>query len=216
LVIDHRDKERELRAAARRIVTAGDEAQRRVERDLHDGAQQRLVALSVDLALLAEHAAAAGSGQLAEEVQALRTDLLEATRDLRELARGLSPALLATEGLEPAIAALADRAPLPVRVDAELPQRPPTEVEATAYFLVAEALTNVGRYSGATTASVSLVLQDGLLRVAVRDDGCGGADPGRGTGLLGLADRLAALGARLQVDSPVGGGTTVSAVIPCG
>ncbi|HWJ82132.1 MAG TPA: sensor histidine kinase [Nocardioides sp.] len=214
LVIDHRGKEQELRAAARRIVTAADAARGRIERDLHDGAQQRLVALSIELVMIAEAASAAGSDALAGQAREARDHLLEATTELRELARGLHPALLTRAGLEAAVTALADRAPVPVKVCVDLPYRPPAEVEATAYFLVAEALTNVARYAGATTADVTVAPMDEGLRVAVRDDGRGGADEGRGSGLRGLADRLAALGASLEVDSPAGGGTTVAAVIP--
>ncbi|GAA3805322.1 hypothetical protein GCM10022242_05630 [Nocardioides panacisoli] len=215
LVIDHREKEQEMRAAARRIVTAGDAARRRVERDLHDGAQQRLVALSVELAMLGKLAERSDAREVAEHAAAARSHLLEATAELRELARGLHPPALTREGLAVAVEGLVDRCPVPVRLEVDLPSRPPAEVEATAYFLVAEGLTNVARYAGARSADVRITRTDRGLEVRVSDDGAGGADAGRGTGLQGLADRLAALGARLEVDSPPGGGTKIGAVLPC-
>lgn len=215
LVIDHRSKEQEIRAAARRIVAAGDAARRSVERDLHDGAQQRLVALSIQLAVLAERADAARVDDVAQLATDARAQLLEATAELRELARGLHPPALTRDGLQAAVEGLVDRASVPVRLSIELDTRPPPEVEATAYFLVAEALTNVTRYSGATSARVLIATTPAGLSVRVADDGRGGADPARGSGLRGLSDRLAAMGAELDVDSPVGAGTTVGSVIPC-
>jgi len=216
LVIDHRNQERAVRAAARRIVTAGDEARRRIERDLHDGAQQRLVALSVGLSVLASRAREAGAADIAVDATAAGEQLRAATAELRELARGLHPTLLVESGLGTAVEALADRAPVPVRVDVELDRRPAPEVEATAYFVVAEALTNVARYADATYAKVTISVVENRLRVEVADDGCGGADRSWGSGLQGLADRLAALGGVFRVDSPAGRGTRLEAVIPCG
>ena len=215
LVIDHRGKEQEIRAAARRIVTAGDAARRRVERDLHDGAQQRLVALSVELAMLSNLAQRSDAPEVAEHAAAARSHLLEATAELRELARGLHPPALTREGLAVAVEGLVDRCPVPVRLEVDLPARPPAEVEATAYFLVAEALTNVARYARAGSADVRIARTHRGLEVRVSDDGAGGADVGRGSGLQGLADRLAALGARLDVDSPPGRGTRIGTVLPC-
>ncbi|KAA1427229.1 GAF domain-containing sensor histidine kinase [Nocardioides antri] len=216
LVIDHQAQEQQLRAAARRIVTAADEARRRIERDLHDGAQQRLVALSIDLAVLAERAEAVGAPDLAARASSARAGLAEATTELRELARGVHPTILTESGLAAAIDALADRATVPVRVDLDLDGRPPPEAEVTAYFVVAEALTNAARHAHATAVEVSVARVDDCLRVAVTDDGVGGADPGRGTGLQGLADRLRTLGGTLSVVSRPGRGSTISAVIPCG
>jgi signal transduction histidine kinase len=142
-------------------------------------------------------------------------ELDSALEELRELARGIHPAVLADRGLEPALSALAGRAPLPVDVAEAPPERLPAPVEAAAYFVVAEALTNVAKYAQATHASVAVQRQNGHALVEVRDDGVGGADPSRGSGLTGLRDRLAALDGRLEIDSPEGGGTVVRADIPC-
>ena len=217
LAIVQQHQAHELQASARRIVTAQDAARRRIERDLHDGAQQQLVTLGLELGALAEQAKARGNASMAEGVGSARTRLLEATADLRELARGLHPMVLTQSGLEPALAALADRSPLPVRLTVGTTQRLPSDVEATAYFLVSEALTNAARHSGASVVEVEVSPVDGGLRVEVVDDGRGGALPGAGTGLQGLADRLAALGAELSVgDGPGGSGTRLRTVLPCG
>lgn len=223
LVIDHQARldqvarqAAELQAAAQRIVTAGDDARRHLERDLHDGVQQRLVSLGMELGGLVERAAAAGDPDLVRTAERARTRLLEATAELRAMARGVHPAVLTQDGLEAALADLADRAPLPVRLRLSLDRRPPAEVEATAYFLVSEALTNAARHSGAQVVDVEVSLDDDGLTVEVRDDGVGGAGAESGGGLQGLADRVSALGARLEVLSPPGGGTTVRGVLPCG
>ncbi|GGK55336.1 histidine kinase [Streptomyces flaveus] len=214
LVIVQQQQAREIQAAARRIVTAEDAARRRIERDLHDGAQQRLVTLGLELGALAKQAEADGAA-MADRVKQARAQLLEATAELRELARGLHPMVLAQSGLEPALAALGDRSAIPVRLHVAGAGRLPRDVEATAYYVVSEALTNAARYSGAGVVVVDVApVEDGLC-VEVTDDGRGGARPGPGTGLQGLADRLAALGGDLQVDSPSGGGTRVRAVLPC-
>ena len=187
---------------------------RRLERDLHDGAQQRLVALSLQLGLARrklEDDPALG-GRL---LDAARGELNRALEELRELARGIHPAILTDRGLPAALEALAQRAPLPVDLD-EMPEdRLPAAVEAAAYFVVAESLTNVAKYSGAQHASVRVGREDSYAVVEVSDDGVGGADPAAGTGLRGLADRLAALDGRLEVHSPPGGGTVIRANIPC-
>jgi signal transduction histidine kinase len=203
----------ELRASRERLVRAGLDERRRLERDLHDGAQQRLVSLRLALGLLKRAAATdpAGAERL---VEGAVTELDAALAELRELARGIHPGVLSDHGLEPALSALADRAPLPVDVDAEV-ARLPQAVESAAYFTVAEALTNVAKYAHAHAASVSVAAVNGHVVVEVRDDGVGGADPSRGTGLRGLADRVAALGGRLDVESPSGAGTTLRAEIPC-
>jgi signal transduction histidine kinase len=204
----------ELRASRERLVRAGLDERRRLERDLHDGAQQRLVSLRLALGLLRR---AAGSDPAGAErlVDGALGELDAALAELRELARGIHPGVLSDHGLEPALAALADRAPLPVEVEAAV-GRLPQAVESAAYFTVAEALTNVAKYAHAQAASVSVASVNGHLLVEVRDDGVGGADPARGTGLRGLADRVAALGGRLDVDSPAGAGTVLRAEIPCG
>jgi signal transduction histidine kinase len=202
----------DLRAASARLVAAGDAARRRIERDLHDGAQQRLVSLSVTLNL-ARRNAEPGS-RTATLLDSAMSELTAGLSELRELARGIHPAVLTERGLDPALAALAARAPLPVTISAELDERLPPAVESAAYFVVMEALTNVAKYASATTAEVTVEQVDGHVVVGVADDGIGGADPGAGSGLTGLADRVAALGGRLVVESPRGGGTVVRAEMP--
>jgi signal transduction histidine kinase len=202
----------ELRESRARIVQAGDAARRKLERDLHDGAQQRLVGLALDLRLAREKLAD-DPDTAAEMLDEASAELSRATEELRELARGIHPAVLSDRGLEAAVESLANRAPLPVEIDASIDGRLPEPVEAAAYFVVSEALTNVVRHSGADRAEVGIRRDNGRLLVEVSDDGSGGADPG-GSGLRGLADRVAALDGKLQVDDPDGGGTVVRAAIP--
>jgi signal transduction histidine kinase len=201
----------ELLASRARIVAAADEQRRRVVRDLHDGAQQRLVQTVIDLQL------AHGRGDVPAETGALLDDALEhataAIDELRELVGGLHPAVLTHHGLGAAVEALAQRAPLPVDV-AVGDRRYPPSLESAAYFVVAEALTNVAKYASATTAGVVAEERDGRLVITVRDDGVGGARRAAGRGLAGLEDRVAALGGTLAVDSPAGGGTVVRAAVP--
>jgi signal transduction histidine kinase len=204
----------ELRASRARIVEAGDAERRRLERDLHDGAQSRLVALK--LLLSSARLRARGSGgdldaMLGEAIQELDTSLSE----LRELARGIHPAVLTDHGLEPALQALASRAPVPVTVQADPEERLPGPVESAAYFVVSEALANVAKYARATEASVVVRRMDSRVTVDVSDDGIGGADVNRGSGLRGLTDRIAALDGTLSLESPSGGGTHLHAEIPC-
>ncbi len=222
LVIDHQARldqvahqAAELRAAARRIVTAEDAARRRIERDLHDGAQRRLVSLGMELGRLADRATAMGDPELVRLAEESRRILLDATAELRAMARGVRPAVLTHDGLEAALTNLTDRSPVPVVLHVALGRRFPAEVEATAYFLVSEAITNAARHAGARTVDVTAQYSDGRLTVAVSDDGSGGAHAGTGSGLQGLADRLAALGAQLEVDSPADGGTTIRTVLEC-
>jgi signal transduction histidine kinase len=201
----------ELIASRARIVQAADEQRRRVVRDLHDGAQQRLVHAIMTLQL------AQGRIGLDADVADLIGESLESARsgieELRELARGLHPAILTDRGLGAAVASLADRAPVPVHVD--IPDvRYPSSVESAAYFVAAEALTNVAKYASASLAEVIAVEVDGRLRLTVHDDGVGGARSSSGSGLSGLRDRMAALDGALIVDSPAGGGTHVRAEIP--
>ena len=216
LVIAQQQQAHDLQATARRIVTAQDAARRRIERDLHDGAQQRLVTMGLELGSLAEQAKATGEPELAARVKQLRVQLLEATADVRELARGLYPMVLAEAGLEAALGVLADRSAIPVRLTTSLAGRMPREVEATAYYVVSEALTNAARHSGAKVVTVEVARVAEGLHVGVSDDGRGGARPADGSGLEGLADRLAAVGATLVIDSPLGRGTRISTVLPCG
>jgi PAS domain S-box-containing protein len=206
---------RELLAASRRrIVQAGDEERRRLERNLHDGAQQRLVALALTVRM-AERKLESDPETACRLLAHASTELDQALGELREIARGLHPAVLTDRGLGPALDALATRAPIPVDVAGEVDARLPPPVEAAAYYVVAEALTNVAKYARATEAWVGLRRDDGLLVVEVADDGVGGADASRGSGLRGLADRVEALGGRLEVSSPEGGGTTLRATLPC-
>jgi PAS domain S-box-containing protein len=203
----------DLAASRARIVTAGDVERRRLERNLHDGAQQRLVAVSLSMQLVLariESDPAAARAMLADAGE----ELTVALDELRELARGLHPAVLADRGLRAAIEALAGRAPVVVDIDAIPAERLPEPVEAAAYYLIAEALTNVAKYARASTARVRVARAGDGVVVEVSDDGIGGADPDAGSGLRGLADRVEALGGSLDVQSPAGGGTSLRAQIP--
>jgi signal transduction histidine kinase len=202
-----------LRASRARLVEAGDSARRKLERNLHDGAQQRLVAISISMRL-----ALAKLPRAPEEAQMLLAaasdELTHALDELRELARGIHPAILTDRGLGPALEALAGRAPLPVEVDHDLEERLPPPVEAAAYYVVSESLANIAKYAQASAVEVRVSRRDGIARVEVVDDGIGGADPTQGTGLRGLADRVEALDGRLGVESAPAAGTRVWAEIP--
>jgi len=213
-ITDRVAAEAELRASRVRIVEAADVARRRMERDLHDGAQQRLVELALDLReartrIDREPAASA------ELIDAALADLGEATRELRDLARGIHPAALTDGGLRPALDALVARSTIPARLVGVPEDRFGSALEATIYFTVAEALTNAARYAAATEVEVEVVRADGHLRLEVRDDGAGGADASAGSGLRGLADRVAALDGRMEVISPPGSGTVLRLELPC-
>ena len=201
----------EVRASRSRLVQVGDDSRRRLERDLHDGAQQRLVALSLQLRL-ARRQVEDGT-VAAATIDASLAELSDALEELRELARGIHPAVLTDRGLRPAVEALAGRLPFPVDLDVT-DERFPAPLEATLYFVVAEALTNVAKYAEATHASVRVAPQDGHVLAEVVDDGRGGADAAEGSGLRGLADRVAAVDGRLDVVSPAGAGTVVRAAVP--
>jgi signal transduction histidine kinase len=208
-----RERVDDLRHARQRIIAAADAERRRIERDLHDGAQQRMVAVAVTLGL-AEAQFKSDPDQAAKLIAQAREEAQLAVKELRELARGIHPAVLSDRGLRPALEALAARAPVPVEV-CGVPDEPLNPaVEACAYFVTAEALTNVAKYAHASEACVQLSLEDQCLRLEVRDDGVGGADLDSGTGLRGLRDRVEALDGRFDVDSPLGGGTTVTAEMP--
>jgi PAS domain S-box-containing protein len=205
----------ELRASRARIVAAADAARRKIERDLHDGAQQRLVtlALEVQVARGRLRSAPESAGPFLDR---LAQELSDASAELRELARGIHPAVLTERGLAPAIEALAARAPLPVETRVGAIDRLSPTLEVTAYFMVSEALTNVAKYARATHATVRLAQEDGTLVIEVDDDGVGGARAGVGSGLSGLADRVGACDGTLSIVSPPGDGTLVRAVLPVG
>jgi signal transduction histidine kinase len=207
--ISNSEARTELAASRARIVAAADDERRRVVRDLHDGAQQRLV--HTILTLKQAQGAMLGDGDLSGLLAQALENAEQATAELRELAHGILPAVLSKGGLRAGVDVLASRMPVPVE-NAVSVDRFPAPVEATAYFVVAEALTNVAKHSGAGHAVVTAHVEDGSLRVEVRDDGVGGARAD-GTGLLGLADRLAAVDSDLRVESPPGSGTVVTAAI---
>jgi signal transduction histidine kinase len=211
-ISERKRQQAELEASRARIVAAGDQERRKLERNLHDGAQQRLVSLSLSLRL--------AQGRLRDDpedaeqlLEASREELAQALEELRELARGIHPAVLTDRGLDAALEALAARAPLPVEIDCPGPELPP-QVEAAAYYVVSEALANVTKYAQASAVEVRVERRNGFAVVEVADDGVGGADPLRGSGLRGLADRVASLNGNLRVESPRGAGTRVRAEIP--
>jgi signal transduction histidine kinase len=204
----------QVRASRARIVEAGDSERRRLERDLHDGAQQRLVTLTLALAMARDRAAGADP-ELESLIESASKEAREALIELRELARGIHPAVLTQTGLAGAVQALAERSPVPTTITEIPPLRFPAAIEATAYFVVSEALANVAKHSTANSAQVTIRRLSGRLLVCVSDDGGGGARPGSGSGLRGLADRVAAAGGILHLDSPPGAGTRLEADIPC-
>jgi signal transduction histidine kinase len=206
----------DLAASRARIVVAADEARRRIERDLHDGIQQRLVSLTLELRAAAAEANELSQGdeltaQLARRTAQGLTEMLE---ELREVARGIHPGILSEGGLERALRVLARRSAVPVELHLRTAQRLPEPVEVAAYYAVSEALTNAAKHAHASIVHVELDSHDGIVQFAIRDDGIGGAEPGRGSGLVGLGDRIEALGGTLRVSSPVGRGTTVSIELP--
>ena len=201
-----------LAASRARIVATTDQARRRIERDLHDGAQQRLVSLA--LLLRAAQAALPESGDLTQRLEGAVSEVNGVLEELREVARGIHPAILTESGLRPALRALARRSAVPVSLDVRVPGRLPEPVEFAAYYAVSEALTNVAKYAHASAAEVEIAAGDGVLRVDVRDDGRGGADFGRGSGLLGLKDRVEAAGGWISLRSEAGAGTIMQIALP--
>ena len=197
-----------------RIVTAADDERRRIERDLHDGAQQRLVALALQLRSAQRQLGTRSGGDVDRLLERTVDELQVAVAELRELARGVHPAILTEDGLGAAVESLAGRTPIPVELDVTEERLPP-QVEATAYFVTCEALANIVKHAGASKASIVARRENGLLRVEVEDDGVGGAQAQERSGLSGLADRVEALGGRLRIESPSGNGTVVVAEIPC-
>jgi signal transduction histidine kinase len=203
----------ELAASRARIVTAADETRRQIERDLHDGTQQRLVSLGLELRL-ARSLVPAGLPELNSELGRVADELNGVVEDLREIARGIHPAILSEGGLGPALRTLARRAAITVELDVAAITRLPEPIEVAAYYVVSEALTNATRHAHASVVEVDAAASGGTLRVRVRDNGAGGADPVRGSGLIGLQDRIEALGGTFSVHSPPGRGTTVSCELP--
>jgi signal transduction histidine kinase len=203
----------QLDASRARIVATADATRRRIERDLHDGAQQQLVSLALELRGV-EEAAPTEFRELREGISRSVERMTSVLDELREISRGIHPAVLAEGGLGPALKTLARRASMPVELDLQIEGRLPEPVEVTAYYVVSEALTNAAKYAHASVVDVAVELRRRLLRVRVRDDGRGGADPARGSGLLGLKDRAEAIGGTLSLHSPHGRGTSLSVELP--
>jgi signal transduction histidine kinase len=213
MAIANAESRAELKASRARIITATDETRRRIERDLHDGIQQQLVSLLLELR--------SSEATLPSEMEELRAHQARMKRgldsvltELQEIARGIHPAVLTEAGLGPALKTLARRSALPVELELRYERRLPEHVEVAAYYVVSEALTNAAKHAHASVAKIDVVEQDAMLKLAIRDDGVGGADPHAGTGLAGLADRIEALGGRLEIVSPVRSGTSLSIEIP--
>jgi signal transduction histidine kinase len=203
----------ELAASRARIVAASDEARRRVERDLHDGVQQRLVSLSLDVRA-AQSALPPSLAEVRAELSRVCEGLTASLDELREVARGLHPEVLSRRGLGPALKTLARRAPLQVALDFHVSEELPDGVEVAAYYAVSEVLTNTVKHAQASTINVDVACDDGILHIAVRDDGIGGADPARGSGLVGLRDRIEAQGGTIFLRSPKSEGTAVEITLP--
>jgi signal transduction histidine kinase len=215
--------ERALQAARLRAAESGRVAavgsaeteRRRIERDLHDGAQQRLVSLAMDLGTTREHFDDEDKEEIRARVVHAHEEAKAALQEIRDLVRGIHPVILEDRGLDAALSGVVARAPIPVTLEVDVDPRPSPEVESAAYFVVSEALTNVARHSGATNAAVSLTRAGDTLLVEVRDNGHGGADDDGGTGIAGLRERAASLGGSIHLDSPTGGPTILRAVLPC-
>ena len=211
--IANADSRAQLAASRARVIAAGDDARRRIERDLHDGAQQRLVTLALALRR-AQAKIPSGLAELRADIARVAEGLKTAVEELRETSRGIHPAVLAEGGLVPALKALGRRSAVRVKLDTTFEHRLPDQVEIAAYYTVSEAITNASKHAGAKRLWVSMHLDDETLYLSIRDKGVGGADPRRGSGLIGLADRIEALGGRLEVTSPPGTGTLIAAELP--
>jgi signal transduction histidine kinase len=214
LVLDHAQLAGELAASRQRLIAAQHAERRKVERDLHDGAQQRLLELALTLGGARTQAERGDAREAVVALDTAEVQLRAALAELRELARGIHPEILSSRGLVPALQSLAERAPLPVTLEIHTSERVQPHIEATAYFVVAEALTNAIKHAHADSVTISVALCDGTLRLAVLDDGVGGSDPS-GPGLRGLADRVAAVDGRFEVMTAPRGGTCVRAEVPC-
>jgi signal transduction histidine kinase len=202
-----------LTTSRARIVATADATRRRIERDLHDGAQQHLVSLALQLQD-AKAAAPPGAGELMQQLDGLAGGLDDVLDELREIARGIHPAILAEGGLRPALKTLTRRSAIPVHLDIRVDERLPEQIEIAAYYVVAEALTNIAKHAHATVVDVHAATSDGVLQVSVRDDGRGGAGFGHGSGLVGLRDRAETLGGQLLLHSSPGAGTSVRVSLP--
>jgi signal transduction histidine kinase len=205
----------ELAASRARIVVAADDARRRIERDIHDGAQQRLISLGLELRL-AEMSVSDDPTTAPQELRRLGDSLSEAVESLQEVARGVHPAILSHGGLTPALEGLARRSPIPATVRADGDRRLPESVEVAAYYFVSEALTNVAKHADASAVTIDVDIDDDQVLIVVRDDGVGGADPGAGSGLLGLRDRIEAVGGHIEIASRPHRGTVLSVTMPAG
>jgi signal transduction histidine kinase len=203
----------ELAASRARVIAAADESRRRIERDLHDGAQQQLVTLAVALQR-AQAKIPSPLDEVRADVGRVADGLTGAVKELRDLSRGIHPAILTEGGLSPALKALGRRSDVRVKLDLGFEHRLPDQVEVAAYYTVSEALTNASKHANATRVWVSLLVDHDMLRLSIRDDGVGGADANRGSGLTGLRDRIEALGGRIKIESPSGSGTRIEVEIP--
>ena len=211
--IANAENKSELAASRRRIVAASDEARRRIERDLHDGTQQRLVTLALAVRT-AEADVPPERDDLRSELSRIASGLTDAVMELQEMSRGIHPAILSKGGLAPALRALARRSAVPVRLNIATEARPPEPIEVAAYYVASEAIANATKHARASKIDLSLAARDGRLELSVRDNGVGGADPRRGSGLVGLGDRVEAAGGSIQVESPRGGGTHITVELP--
>jgi len=203
----------QLAASRARVIAAADESRRHIERDLHDGAQQQLVTLAVALQR-AQAKIPSALDEVRADVGRVADGLTGAVDELRDLSRGIHPAILTEGGLSPALKALGRRSEVRVKLEVGFEQRLPDQVEVAAYYTVSEGLTNASKHAGATCVRISLRLEAEVLLLSIRDDGVGGADPSRGSGLTGLRDRIEALGGKIQIESPSGGGTLIEVKIP--
>jgi signal transduction histidine kinase len=203
----------ELAASRVRIVAASDEARRRIERDLHDGAQQQLVSLGLDLRV-AEATVPAELEEARQTIRRIASEIHGVIDELREISRGIHPAILSEGGLGPALRTLARRSPIQVELGDVIEQRLPESIEVATYYVVSEALTNAAKHANASRVDVELSARDGRLRLSIRDDGVGGAEPARGSGLVGLSDRVEALGGSIEITSPPGRGTHLVVSFP--
>ena len=213
LLADERTARQELASSRARIVATADETRRRIERDLHDGTQQRLLTLALELRALRD-VISPQQQELLDKLSGIEEGLREVLDELREISRGVHPAILSEGGIRPALKALARRSAVPVELELDSVDRLPPPVEVAAYYVASEALTNATKHAGASVISVRLEAREHTLRVVIHDDGVGGADPSKGSGIVGLIDRAEALGGSITIASPAGDGTTIAVELP--